>query len=151
MENIKWEFIENSKQVSGGFDIIFNPRIDSLRFFLLATPVDEIPSFIRGLLRSEGGGGDQFTYIETFSNLDGGDLVTENSFAKDEIKVIHHIFGDVKLKKIIFYNVFYEFGLKELKRNQNNHELGKNWKREMILELERLKFKITQLENNKEV
>lgn len=145
MKNIKWKFIENSKEVTGGFDVILTPQINSLRFFLLATPVEKIPEFIRGLLNSEGGGGDQLTYIETFSNLDGGDFATGNSFNQDEIKVIHHVFGDVVLKEKVFCDIFCEFGLKVLKRNMNNDKLGKKWRDEMIKELKKLKFRIIEL------
>ncbi len=141
MKKIKWKFIDNSKEVSGGFDVIFTPPIDSLRFFLLATPIDKIPEFIKGLLKHEGGGGDQFTYIETYSNLDEGDFMINNYFKRDEVKVVHHIFGDIIIKEKLFCTIFYDFGLKVLERNKQNKELNKEWKNEMIDGLEKLKEK----------
>lgn len=139
MKNIKWKFIDDSKEVSGGFDIILTPRVDSLRFFLLVTPLEKIPDFIKGMLNSEGGGGDQLTYVETFSNLDCGDFAVGNGFNQDEIKVIHHVFGDVILKEKLFCNILYEFGLEVLKRNRNNKKLRREWKEEMKEALDKLK------------
>ena len=85
MDRFKWKIVENSKEVQGGLDVVLTPPMDSLRFFILGTPTEKIPSFIKSLLMSEGGGGDEVSYLEAYSNLDGGDLATGNCFNKDEV------------------------------------------------------------------
>ncbi|GAA4279014.1 hypothetical protein [Aquimarina mytili] len=142
MKELTWKFIENSKEVSGGFDIVFSHEMDSLRFFLLGTSLKSLPSFITSLLNSEGGGGDELCYLETYSNLDGGDFATGNDFEIDEVRIVHSLFDNVILKEKLFLKILYEYAMKVLEINKENKVLGLNWMNLMNDSLDKLKLKI---------
>ncbi|TCI93043.1 hypothetical protein [Tenacibaculum sp. M341] len=140
MKKIECDFKEDLKEELG-FRIVLKPENDALKYFLLGTPIEKIAQFIKFLLNSEGGGGDEVSYLETYSNLDRGDFATGNCFNKDEVKVIHDVYGTLVLKEKLFCAIFYEFGLNVLEKNKDKKVLNNQWEKEMKEGLVKLKEK----------
>jgi len=90
-----------------------------------------------------GGGSDELSYLETYSNLDDGDLATGNIFDIDEVRVMHQLFGNVAIKKKLFMQILYDFGLNTL---QIHKKMPFNWKKELSNQLQKLELKISNNE-----
>lgn len=129
-KNIQWEIILNSKDISGGFDIILFPPIDPLRFFLSDVSLDRFPEFIEAVILSKSFF-TQISYFKAYNEMysDEKEQLDDLGGIKDgEIVVEHHVIGTAIVPEDIFKLVVYDYGTKllEVRRNHlDDHRLSK--------------------------
>lgn len=143
---MNWEIIINSKEVSGGLDILLKPCNDVIRFVLLQFKINDLPKLIGQTSKSKSIG------IEYVQILNSKDMDWEDkAWAKDvkgkeieegEIFLVHDVIGETIIKEALFDQILYDYGSKVLEIYHLNTSLPKIWKNEMTVSLKKLKSKI---------
>ncbi len=142
-KNMNWNIIENSTQVSGGIDIVFNPENNVLRFSILQYKLDDLPELIIRSVDSRSTG-IEFVQIRNFSDMDSDDkILAKNISGREmitgEIMLIHDAWGGIIISEMIFDKILFDYCTIILAITHNKTD---EWKTKMTDALHKLNFKI---------
>jgi hypothetical protein len=142
---MNWEIITNSKEVSGGLDIVLTPRNDVIRFAILQFKINDLPKLIEQKSKSRSFG-IEFTRIVTFNDMDWEDKawaknIKGTDLESDEIFLIHDAIGETIIKEAIFDEILYDYSCKVLDIYKLNNKFPESWTTEMEEAIEELKKK----------
>ena len=146
---MNWKIIVNSKEVSGGLDMILDPHKDVIRFVILQYKIIDLPKLI-GQVSKSISTGIEYAHIYNFKDMDWEDLawaknVNGTELCDDEMFLVHDVIGETIIKEGFFDKILFDYSSKVLEIYQLDVSLPRTWKDEIKTSLEKLDVKI----NNK--
>ncbi len=113
---MNWKIIINSKEVSGGLDIILDPHNDVIRFVILQYKIIDLPKLI-GQVSKSISTGIEYAHIYNFKDMDWEDLawaknVKGTELCDDEMFLVHDVIGETIIKEGLFDKILFDYSSK---------------------------------------
>lgn len=143
---MNWIITEDKTSING-LRINFNPPNNVLTFFFASLKTIDFSDYILQILNSKGGFGIENTTILFYNQMDWEDK-KEIEIAEGDVYISSYDgrLNHTILSEIEFDEILYDFSLKIIQLNHENHLLPKDWVLNTNDSLEKLKNKITKNE-----
>ena len=129
--------------------IDFEPKNDPLRYFIYSIGIDilDYPKFLNSFSSSKS----YYTHVSSlrfYKDLDWEDiegLSKVGGIIEGEITISHEVYGETVLKESVFRQLIIDYAGKLLEVYKNNSDLPDSWSEEMIVEINKLKNKLSDI------